>query len=48
LEFSTVLSGEFGNINILFYGLEVALYPSFWLIGMMKFVPLTNDFHSAI
>jgi hypothetical protein len=26
------LSGEFGEINILFHNLQVAIYPSFWVI----------------
>ena len=39
--FTVVLSGEFGDIKVLFYSLKVVFYPSFWLIGMFLLMIFT-------
>jgi hypothetical protein len=48
-ESCTVLSGEFGDITILFHNLQVAFYPSFWLIlnsPVLIFTLLYDEIHS--
>ena len=49
----TVLSGEFGDMNILFHSLQVAFYPSFWVIvriisPVLIFTLLYDEIHTKM